>query len=37
MYEDFSIGMPANAAEERRLSDKNGKYYIKNMDKDFLF
>jgi hypothetical protein len=31
MYEDFGIGMPANAADGEIFEQKGGKYYIKNM------
>lgn len=31
MYEDFSIGMPANAENGEIFEQVNGKYYIKNM------
>lgn len=35
MYEDFSIGMPANASEGETFVQKNGKYYLKNMNRIF--
>ncbi|WP_442599232.1 DUF1850 domain-containing protein [Neobacillus sp. D3-1R] len=35
MYEDFAIGMPANAAEGEVFEEKDGKYYIKNMKRIF--
>ena len=35
MYEDFSIGMPAHAAEGETFERKNGKYYLKNMNRVF--
>lgn len=31
MYEDFSIGMPANAGEGESFEQAGGKYYLKNM------
>lgn len=31
VYEDFAIGMPANAEAGEIFEEKNGKYYIKNM------
>jgi hypothetical protein len=37
MYEDFAIGMPANAEEGERFEQKNGNYYIKNMKRNFPF
>jgi hypothetical protein len=35
MYEDFAIGMPANAGEGEIFEKKDGKYYIKNMKRVF--
>ena len=35
MYEDFAIGMPENASEGESFEQKNGKYYLKNMDRRF--
>nr|WP_263326516.1 DUF1850 domain-containing protein [Neobacillus sp. Marseille-Q6967] len=35
MYEDFAIGMPANAGEGETFEQENGKYYIKNMKRIF--
>lgn len=32
-YEDFNIGMPSNAGEGESFIEKDGKYYIKNMDR----
>ncbi|WP_033541617.1 DUF1850 domain-containing protein [Planococcus sp. CAU13] len=32
-YEDFNIGMPSNAGEGEVFLEKDGKYYIKNMDR----
>lgn len=37
MYEDFSIGMPANAEEGETFEQKNGKYYIRNMKRLFPY
>jgi hypothetical protein len=37
MYEDFAIGMPANAEEGETFEQKDGAYYIKNMKRNFLF
>lgn len=34
-YEDFAIGMPANAEVGERFVEKNGKYYIENMQRKF--
>ncbi|WP_338449009.1 DUF1850 domain-containing protein [Niallia oryzisoli] len=35
MYEDFAIGMPENASGGETFEQKNGKYYLKNMDRKF--
>ncbi|WP_234978367.1 DUF1850 domain-containing protein [Bacillus tuaregi] len=35
MYEDFAIGMPANASEGETFEQVDGKYYIKNMERIF--
>ncbi|UII57058.1 DUF1850 domain-containing protein [Cytobacillus spongiae] len=35
MYEDFAIGMPSDAAEGEVFEQKDGKYYIKNMERIF--
>lgn len=35
MYEDFAIGMPANAGEGETFKQEEGKYYIKNMKRIF--
>lgn len=35
MYEDFAIGMPENASAGETFEQKNGKYYLKNMDRKF--
>lgn len=32
-YEDFNIGMPSNAGDGELFVEKDGKYYIKNMDR----
>lgn len=32
-YEDFNIGMPSNAGEGETFVEKDGKYFIKNMDR----
>ncbi|MCM3610628.1 DUF1850 domain-containing protein [Planococcus sp. MERTA32b] len=32
-YEDFNIGMPSNAGEGEVFVEKDGKYFIKNMDR----
>jgi hypothetical protein len=37
MYEDFAIGMPENASEGETFEHKNGKYYIKNMNRVFPY
>ncbi|MGJ7922336.1 DUF1850 domain-containing protein [Neobacillus sp. LXY-4] len=34
-YEDFAIGMPANAGPGETFEVKNGKYFIQNMKKSF--
>lgn len=36
-YEDFAVGMPENAAEGETFVQKDGKYYIKNMNRVFPF
>jgi len=33
MYEDFSIGMPSNAEGDEIFEQKDGKYYISNMNR----
>ncbi|MBP2242837.1 hypothetical protein J2Z40_003418 [Cytobacillus eiseniae] len=35
MYEDFAIGMPENASEGEIFEHKDGKYFIKNMNRIF--
>ncbi|WP_338030675.1 DUF1850 domain-containing protein [Cytobacillus citreus] len=35
MYEDFSIGMPENASEGEIFEQKDGKYFLKNMNRIF--
>lgn len=37
MYEDFAIGMPENASDGEIFEQKNGKYYIKNMNRIFPY
>ncbi|MGX6443239.1 DUF1850 domain-containing protein [Neobacillus sp. K501] len=37
MYEDFAIGMPADAAKGEIFEQVNGKYYIKNMKRVFPY
>ena len=37
MYENFSIGMPENAGEGEIFEQKDGKYYIKNMNRVFPY
>ncbi|WP_066294841.1 DUF1850 domain-containing protein [Bacillus sp. FJAT-29937] len=37
MYEDFSIGMPENASEGEVFEQRNGKYYLKNMNRIFPY
>ncbi|WP_422123723.1 DUF1850 domain-containing protein [Planococcus sp. X10-3] len=32
-YEDFNVGMPSNAGEGEVFVEKDGKYFIKNMDR----
>jgi hypothetical protein len=34
-YEDFAIGMPSEVAEGEHFEMKDGKYYIKNMNRTF--
>ncbi len=33
MFEDFNVGMPSNAYGNEKFVEKNGKYYITNMDR----
>lgn len=35
MYEDFAIGMPSEAGEGEVFEEKDGKYYIRNMNRTF--
>lgn len=35
IYEDFAIGMPENASDGETFEQKNGKYYLKNMNRLF--
>lgn len=37
MYEDFAVGMPADAGEGESFEQINGKYYIKNMKRVFPY
>jgi hypothetical protein len=37
MFEDFAVGMPSNAAEGETFEVRDGKYFIKNMNKVFPF
>ncbi|CEG28566.1 DUF1850 domain-containing protein [Bacillus sp. B-jedd] len=36
-YMDFAIGMPADASEGERFEQKDGKFYIKDMNRIFPF
>ncbi|MCM3178561.1 DUF1850 domain-containing protein [Cytobacillus horneckiae] len=36
-YEDFAIGMPSNAEGDETFEQADGKYYIKNMSRQFPF
>jgi len=36
-FSDFSIGMPENASKGEVFEQKNGKYYIKNMNRIFPY
>ncbi len=36
-YEDFAIGMPSETAEGEQFEIKDGKYFIKNMDREFAY
>ncbi|MDQ0230675.1 DUF1850 domain-containing protein [Metabacillus malikii] len=36
-YEDFAVGMPANAEGEETFEVINGRYYIRNMNQVFPF
>ncbi|CAM3667604.1 DUF1850 domain-containing protein [Mesobacillus zeae] len=36
-YEDFAVGMPADAAKGEKFEVKDGKYRIKNMKRDFPY
>jgi hypothetical protein len=35
VYEDFAIGMPNNASDGETFEQKDGKYYIRNMNRVF--
>jgi hypothetical protein len=37
MYEDFNVGMPSNATGQEKFVEKNGKYYITNMERIFPY
>lgn len=37
MFEDFAIGMPSEAAEGEVFEEKDGKYYIKDMNRIFPY
>jgi len=37
MYEDFNVGMPSNATGNEKFVEKNGKYYITNMERVFPY
>ena len=36
-YEDFAVGMPSNAEGEEVFEEKDGTYYIKNMNRTFAY
>ncbi|MGE7601518.1 DUF1850 domain-containing protein [Peribacillus sp. NPDC097675] len=36
-YDDFAVGMPSNAEGREVFEEKNGTYYIKNMDRTFEY
>ncbi|WP_237389637.1 DUF1850 domain-containing protein [Bacillus sp. USDA818B3_A] len=36
-YEDFAIGMPSNAEHGERFVQRNGRYYLKNMNRIFPY
>jgi hypothetical protein len=36
-YEDFAVGMPSNAEKGEVFEEKDGVYYIKNMNRSFPF
>ncbi|WP_428911412.1 DUF1850 domain-containing protein [Niallia sp. Krafla_26] len=35
MYEDFAIGMPSHASKGEIFEERDGKYYLKNMNRVF--
>lgn len=35
MYEDFAIGMPSQAEEQEKFIEEGGKYFIRNMNREF--
>ncbi len=37
MYKEFAIGMPENASDGEIFEHKDGKYYLKNMNRQFPF
>lgn len=37
MYEDFAVGMPSNAEAGETFVQKDGKYFIKNMNRSFPY
>ncbi|MDQ0153971.1 DUF1850 domain-containing protein [Robertmurraya andreesenii] len=37
MYEDFAIGMPSYASDSEIFEEKNGKYFLKNMNRVFPY
>ena len=36
-YDDFAVGMPSNAEGREVFEEKNGTYYIKNMNRTFEY
>ncbi|MEK4536122.1 DUF1850 domain-containing protein [Peribacillus sp. FSL K6-1552] len=36
-YKDFAVGMPSNAEGEEVFEEKDGTYYIKNMNRQFAY
>ena len=36
-YDDFAVGMPSNAEGREIFEEKDGTYYIKNMDRTFEY
>ncbi|MEH6943503.1 DUF1850 domain-containing protein [Bacillus sp. JJ722] len=35
MYEDFAVGMPSQAEEQEKFIEEDGKYFIRNMNREF--